>query len=96
MAFDSSVVKCFVNEANNIILNSKIDKIHQPQKDELSLSLRLNSGSIKLYLSANPSYPRLYLTNSKTDNPMAPPMFCMLMRKHLTGGKVINIILNAL
>ncbi len=91
MAFDSSVIKCFVYEANNKILNAKIDKIHQPQKDELNISLRLNSGSLKLYISANPSYPRIYFTNSKSENPLSPPMFCMLIRKHLTGGKIINI-----
>jgi len=91
MAFDSTVVKCFVHEANNILINSRIDKIHQPHKDELCISLRLKSGSTKLYISANASYPRIYMTDFKTDNPQSPPMFCMLMRKHLSGGKIINI-----
>ncbi|MBO5453727.1 MAG: NFACT family protein [Clostridia bacterium] len=91
MAFDSSVIKCFVNEAENKIINSRIDKIHQPHKDELNISMRLKSGSIKLYISANPSYPRIFFTDSKSDNPQSPPMFCMLLRKHLTGGKIISV-----
>jgi predicted ribosome quality control (RQC) complex YloA/Tae2 family protein len=91
MAFDSSVVKCFVKEANEIIINSRIDKIHQPQKDELCISLRTYSGNKKLYISANSGVPRIFITDSKSDNPSAPPMFCMLMRKHLSGGKITKI-----
>ena len=91
MAFDASVVKCFVNEANQKLLNAKIDKIHQPQKDELVFSLRSSTGNIKLHISANPNYPRIHLTNSKFDNPEVAPMFCMLLRKHLVSYKITSI-----
>ena len=91
MAFDASVVKCFVNEANNKIINAKIDKIHQPQKDEIIISLRSSNGNSKLHISANPNFPRIYLTNSKFDNPDVAPMFCMLLRKHLVSYKITSI-----
>ncbi len=91
MAFDASVVKCFVNEANNTIINAKIDKIHQPQKDEIIISLRSNGCNSKLHISANPNFPRIYLTNSKFENPEVAPMFCMLLRKHLVSYKITAI-----
>ncbi len=91
MAFDASVVKCFVNEAKEILINAKIDKIHQPQKDEIIISLRTLKGNTKLHISANPNFPRIYLTNNKFDNPEVAPMFCMLLRKHLLSYKIISV-----
>ncbi len=91
MAFDASVVKCFVEEANKTLINGKIDKIHQPQKDEIVISLRSSNKNIKLHISANPNFPRIYLTNSKFDNPEIAPMFCMLLRKHLVSYKITAI-----
>ena len=91
MAFDASVVKCFVSEAEKTMINARIDKIHQPQKDELFLSLRAQNGNHKLFISANPSYPRIHLTTQKSENPAVPPMFCMLLRKHIGGGKITAV-----
>ena len=91
MAFDASVMKCFVKEAKELIINAKIDKIHQPQKEELLISIRTPAGNKKLFLSANPSYPRIHFTSDKGENPMSPPMFCMLLRKHIGGGRIIGI-----
>ena len=91
MAFDASVVRCFVNEASDILTYAKIDKIHQPQKDEIIISLRTLKGNIKLHISANPNYPRIYLTDNKFDNPEVAPMFCMLLRKHLLSYKITSI-----
>ncbi len=91
MAFDAAVVKCFVNEAYEKIIDAKIEKVHQPQKDEIVLALRTRTENFKLYISANPSYPRIFLTSKGGDNPLAPPMFCMLLRKHLTSGRIVNV-----
>lgn len=91
MAFDAAVVNCFIKQAKDKIINAKIDKIHQPQKDELYIALRSLNGNIKLYISANASYPRIFLTDSKYDNPSVPPMFCMLLRKQLTSGRITDI-----
>ncbi len=91
MAFDACVVKCFVHQAENKLKDARIDKIHQPQKDELYITLRTHSGGMKLYISANPSYPRIYFSNEKIENPSEPPMFCMLLRKHIGSGKIKSI-----
>ncbi|HQQ89944.1 MAG TPA: NFACT family protein, partial [Oscillospiraceae bacterium] len=72
-------------------LGARIDKIHQPSKEELVLALRWNGGSGKLMLSAAASAPRIHFTEKGFDNPKSAPMFCMLMRKHLSGAKLIGI-----
>ncbi len=91
MAFDASVIRCLAIELNEKLKTAKIDKIHQPQKDELYLVFRAFSGTYRLRISVNPACPHLNLTNEKYENPPAPPMFCMLLRKHLSGGKLISV-----
>lgn len=91
MAFDASVVKCFVKEAKEILINAKIDKVHQPQKEEILLSIRTLNGNKKLCISADPSCPRIYLTEEKFKNPETAPMFCMLLRKHLVSARIVDI-----
>ncbi|MBR3942206.1 MAG: NFACT family protein [Clostridia bacterium] len=91
MAFDASVIRCLTAELREKLLNARIDKIHQPQKDELVLVLRAMKDSFKLLLSVNPAASRLHLTEKKAENPSAPPMFCMFLRKHLSGGKITDI-----
>ncbi len=91
MPFDGSVINSVIYELNQKILNGKIDKIYQPEKDELILGIRGNRENLKLLLSASPNYPRLHLTTENKSNPMTAPSFCMLLRKHLLGGKIISI-----
>lgn len=91
MPFDGSVINSVVYELNQKILNGKIDKIHQPEKDELIFAIRGNRENIKLLISASPSYPRLHLTKESKSNPQTPPTFCMLLRKHLIGGRIVSI-----
>ena len=91
MAFDASVVRCLTKELNQKLLGARIDKIHQPQKDELYIVLRSMSGNYRLLISVNPSCPRINLTEQKYENPPQPPMFCMLLRKHLSSGKITEI-----
>ena len=87
MPLDGIVLSNIAKELEDSILNSRIDKIHQPERDEIMISLR----SHKLLLSANPSNPRICLADSTGENPMQAPLFCMVLRKHLSGGRIVRI-----
>lgn len=91
MSFDGIVTNSVVNEFNEKILGGKIDKIYQQESDEILLLIRNNGTNYKLLLSASSNNPRIYITEYSKENPSAPPMFCMLLRKHLAGGKILNI-----
>lgn len=91
MALDGIVISALAKECEKKIVGARIDKIHQPEKDELIISLRTFEGAVKLLVCANPSFPRFHITNSAKENPEKPPMFCMLLRKHLSGGKVLYV-----
>lgn len=91
MPLDSLCLSGLVSELNTAVLGGKIDKIYQPGRDEIVLALRAGTGSVKLLLSANPNHPRAQLTQISRENPDVPPMFCMLLRKHLTGARILNI-----
>ena len=91
MALDSICLAAVVHELRSVVLGGKIDKIHQPSRDEIVLSMRTGSGNVKLLLSASPNHPRPQLTQITRENPAEPPMFCMLLRKHLSGGRLIEI-----
>ena len=91
MPFDGIVVSAVVTELVDKLRYGRIEKIYQPEADEINLIIRNNSTSHKLLITANSSYPRVHLTNSSKQNPQSPPMFCMLLRKHLNGGKILSI-----
>ncbi len=91
MPFDGIVTKCVVNELNNLLSGGRVDKIFQPEADEIVLLIRSNSQNYRLVASANANYPRLHITSAQKENPQIPPVFCMLLRKHLSGGKLLNI-----
>lgn len=91
MSFDGFVTRCVTDELRSKLLNGKIDKVYQPEKDEIILSVRTRSGNSKLLLSASASNPRIHLTEVQRENPMTPPMLCMLMRKHLAGAVIVDI-----
>lgn len=91
MPFDGIVVRSMVDEMNQTILNGKIDKIYQPEKDEIVLSIRSFNGNFKLLISANPSYPRFHYTQFNKENPQEPPLFCIILRKHIAGGKITAV-----
>ena len=90
MAFDGIAVANIVFELKNSLIGGRIDKIYQPHKDEIIMSVR-NNGTSKLLLSANPSHPRLHITKIQKENPMTAPMFCMVLRKHIAGSRITNI-----
>ncbi len=91
MPFDGSVVNSIVHELNDKLVNGKIDKVYQPEKDELLISVRSYKDTQKLLLSASSSFPKVHLTGSNKSNPTVAPSFCMLLRKHLIGGRIIAV-----
>ncbi len=91
MSFDGFVTRCVTDELRGTILGGKIDKIYQPERDEIIISVRTYGVTYKMLLSASASNPRIHLTTTPRENPKTPPMLCMLMRKHLSGGQIINI-----
>ena len=92
MPLDALCLSGLVHELKTNLIGGKIDKIYQPGRDEVILALRTPSGNRRLLLSANPNHPRPQLTELSRENPDTPPMFCMLLRKHLTGGRILDII----
>lgn len=91
MAFDGIVVANLVFELNEKILNSKISKIAQPEKDELLFTLKSPGGQFRLSMSASASLPFLYLTDKNKPSPMTAPSFCMVLRKHIGNGRITKI-----
>ena len=91
MPLDASVVRAVVFETDKRLSGGRIEKIYQPERDEAVLSVRTKEGAQRLVISANGANPRIYITDSVKENPAEPPMFCMLMRKHLSGGRIIKI-----
>ena len=91
MAFDAVFLSAVLEEIRTRCLGARVDKIHQPSRDTLILHLRCREGREKLLFAANPTAPRLHLTTASPENPAEPPMFCMLLRKHLLGAKLAEI-----
>ena len=92
MPLDALCLSGVLHELRGALTDARIDKIYQPGRDEVVLGLRSpQTGNVKLLLSANQSHPRAQLTALNRENPDAPPMFCMLLRKHLTGGRLLAI-----
>lgn len=88
MAFDGIYIYSLIKELEDTFVNSKVDKVNQPEKDEIILSFR---GGKKLLISASSVYPRLHITTHSKPNPLKAPMFCMLLRKYLQGAKLESI-----
>ncbi len=88
MPFDAIFLSAVCDELRRSVIGARVEKIQQPARDMLLLQLR---GKEKLLLSANVSRPRFHLTQAVFENPAQPPMFCMLLRKHLSGGRIAAI-----
>lgn len=91
MAFDGITVAAIVYELNGLLKDGRIVKITQPEKDEIMLTIKGNSGQQKLFISGSASLPLVYITEDNKPSPMTAPAFCMLLRKHLQGGRVIEV-----
>ena len=91
MPFDALFLTAVRRELESSLTGCRVDKVQQPQRDTLILSMRGAAGGGKLLLTAAPNQPRIHLTNEPAENPAQPPMFCMLLRKHLTGGRLVGM-----
>ncbi len=91
MAFDAFFLQAVLQELWQKTAGARVEKIHQPSRDTVVLQLRCEGGREKLLIAANPAAPRLHLTQSSLENPEQPPMFCMLLRKHLQGARLAEI-----
>ncbi len=91
MAFDATFLSAVLDEIRVKAAGARIDKIHQPSRDTVILHLKCQEGRQKLIFVANPTAPRLHLTTASPENPLEPPMFCMLLRKHLSGARLTHI-----
>ena len=90
MALDGAFLYAVKQELRTLI-GARIDKIHQPSREEIVINFRTVNGSKKLLISVSANSARVHITENVIDNPKAPPMFCMLLRKHLGGGKLADI-----
>ena len=91
MPFDAVTVGCIADELNHFFSEGRIDKIYMPSRSDVILSIRAHGENKRLLISCNPSFPRVHITKSSRENPITPPGFCMLLRKYLTNGKILNI-----
>ncbi|MBC8570179.1 Rqc2 family fibronectin-binding protein [Zongyangia hominis] len=91
MALDAVYLSFLRDEIIETALEARVDKIYQPSREEIVLALRFRGGTAKLLLSASASSPRVHFTKIPLENPKAPPMFCMLLRKHLGAGKLMGV-----
>lgn len=90
MALDGAFLYAVKNELLPLV-GGRVEKIHQPSREEVIISLRTRQGGRKIFISANAGSARVHITENPVDNPQTPPMFCMLLRKHLGSGKLINV-----
>lgn len=91
MAFDGAFLHVLCAEISEQILGARIDKVYQPSRNEIVLAIRCGGKNQKLLISADASHPRMHFTETELDNPPSPPMFCMLLRKHIGNAKILNI-----
>ena len=91
MAFDGVTIACVISELKKELIGGRLYKIAQPENDELLLTIKQPTGQKRLLLSASASLPLIYLTETNKPSPMTAPNFCMLLRKHLQNGRIVNI-----
>ncbi len=91
MAFDAGMLACVIAEVREKSLGARIEKVFQPERDEIVLQMRSLEGGKRLVINAGSSNPRFGFTNEQKENPATPPMLCMLLRKHLQGAKLTDV-----
>lgn len=92
MSYDGLVMRAVALELNKLLAGARIDKIYQPSKNEIILLLRQYRQNYRLFLSALAQEAAVYLSSQNRPNPAEPPMFCMVLRKHLEGGRVVSVV----
>ncbi len=92
MPFDGLAISHLVRELNQQLSGQRIEKIYQPERDQLTLVVRQKRGSCHLIISINPRWGRMYISRERGENPAQPTAFCMLLRKHLEGAKILEFV----
>ena len=91
MPFDAVFLSAVTAELRESLLGSRVDKVQMPARDLVVLQFHGAKGNGRLLLSASSNSPRIHLTTAALENPAQPPMFCMLLRKHLSGGRIVEL-----
>lgn len=91
MPLDAVLLSAVTRELEDKLAGGRIDKVQMPERDALLLSVRGQHENLRLLISANVGSARIHLTRASFENPAEPPMFCMLMRKHLTGARIVSV-----
>ncbi len=91
MAFDAGMLACVIAEIREKSLGARIEKVFQPERDEIILQMRSIEGGKRLLINAGSNNPRMCYTTEQRENPAVPPMLCMLLRKHLQGAKLTDV-----
>ena len=91
MPLDAVCLRAVLAELDRKAAGGRIDKVYQPDRDEIVLSIRGTHGAMRLMVTAEPSAPRMHFIDANRVNPAAPPMFCMLLRKYVQGAKIVSI-----
>lgn len=91
MPLDAVCLRAVLAELETKTAGGRVDKIYQPDRDEIVLSIRSTHGALRLMVTAEPSAPRMHLIDANRENPAAPPMFCMLLRKYVQGARIVSI-----
>ena len=91
MAFDSGMLACTLSEIRRLALGARIEKVYQPERDEIVIQMRSIEGEKRLLINAGSNNPRIGFSAVKRENPQNPPMFCMLLRKYLQGSRLVAV-----
>ena len=91
MAFDAGMLSCMTHEILSLSRGARVEKVYQPDRDEIHIQIRSLQGGKRLLINAGSNNPRIGFTEIAKENPQNPPMFCVLLRKHLQGAKLSNI-----
>ena len=91
MAFDACMLACVITEINNVGAGGRIEKVYQPERDEIIFQMRTTDGGKRLLINGGSNNPRIHFTSVQKENPAQAPMFCMLLRKHLTGSTLASV-----
>ena len=91
MAFDAAMLSVILHEIRQRGLGGKIEKVYQPEQDEIQLAIRGAGETCRLQINAGANNPRLGFTSVQKENPLVAPMFCMLLRKHLSGARLTGV-----
>lgn len=91
MPLDAVCLRAVIHELNQNLIGGRIEKVYQPERDEIVLAIRSAQGARRLLISTASGAARMHIIETSRENPAAPPMFCMLLRKHIQGAKIVSI-----